>query len=261
MMSAELLSASLLAFTLLMYVALDGTDLGTGMLFALFHDDDDRRRMAASILPLWDANETWLVLFAAGLIALFPAVYAVIFSALYLPVFIMVLALLVRAVALEYRSHASASMRRRLDRVHIIASTLAAFTQGAMAGCLLDPNARATTFTWLHPIPLLGGCLFIGGYCLAGCLWLRWRLGGRAGNQCITLFWIGLPLWLLMIAGLYCLLPENISDRVTALFIQLLNASAPAQSQRFVLWGSAFVIPMVVLYHSLVFWMFRGKVK
>lgn len=261
MMSPELLSASLLAFTLLMYVALDGTDLGTGMLFALFHDDDDRRRMAASILPIWDANETWLVLFAAGLIALFPAIYADIFTALYLPVFIMVLALLLRAVALEYRSHASASTRQLLDIVHIIASTVAAFTQGAMAGCLLDPQAQATAFTWLHPIPLLGGCIFIGGYCLAGCLWLRWRLGGRAGNKCVKLFCLGLPLWLLVVGELYWLLPENISARLIAMFMQLLNASASAQSQRFVLWGSAFVIPMVVVYHSLVFWMFRGKVK
>lgn len=102
------LSALTLLFTLLMYIWLDGADLGVGMLFFWFRDEQQKQRMVHSILPVWDANETWLVLLAGGMLALFPAAYSKLFSVLYLPVFVMLLCLFIRALALEYRAQAGA---------------------------------------------------------------------------------------------------------------------------------------------------------
>lgn len=110
-------SATVLLFSLLMYVLLDGTDLGVGMLCIFFGDEAQKRPMVRSLLPVWDANETWLVLLAGGLFTLFPAAYALILSSLYIPVFLMLLSLLLRAMALEYREAVGERMHRALDKV------------------------------------------------------------------------------------------------------------------------------------------------
>ena len=202
------LSALTLAFSLMMYVLLDGTDLGTGMLFALFRNEDDRRRMAASILPVWDANETWLVLMAAGLIALFPPAYGQGFILLYVPLFVMLLALVARAVALEYRSDASVGAQRVLDCTMYISSFLAALSQGVMAGALLNNPARG----WFSFVPLLTGAGVVLVYLLAGCLWLRWRLQGDVGQRARRLAWL---FWLLLLVAMVWLVlagPPSILD-------------------------------------------------
>ena len=95
------LAALMLLLSMLIYVLLDGTDLGVGMLLLAFHQESQRKRMINTLLPVWDANETWLVLLAGGMFALFPQAYSQLFSTLCAPVFAMVLALFVRGLALE----------------------------------------------------------------------------------------------------------------------------------------------------------------
>ena len=120
------------------YVLLDGTDLGTGAVFLLFHDMSDRKQIISSILPIWDANETWIVLVAGGLIALFSAASVTLFSGLYLPVIAMLITLAGRGIALEFRDHgADENEKHRWDMVFLISSALTAFLQGLLFGAVL----------------------------------------------------------------------------------------------------------------------------
>lgn len=126
-----LLCAGALAFSVINDVLLDGTDLGVGVLLGLTRRSDHRRAMAVSILPIWDTNETWLVLGGGGLLALFPQAYAILLPALYLPFILMFLALILRAMALEFRDHAaSARMKRLVDAGLLCASLLTGMAQG-----------------------------------------------------------------------------------------------------------------------------------
>ncbi len=176
------LSAATLLFSLLMYLMLDGTDLGVGLLFLCIKGEESRRRMAHSMLPIWDANETWLVLLAGGTLALFPDVYAGALSLLYVPVFLLLLSLILRAMALEYRDKASRRVRAYLDLVLPLASGLAAFSQGFCAGTLVEhvlPNGTREPGVF----PVLCGLGLISVYLLLGCGWLRWRIGEPVEKQ------------------------------------------------------------------------------
>ena len=140
-MNAELwlpvIFAGLMALSMLIYVVLDGYDLGVGVLLPL-GDDDERDAMIASIGPFWDANETWLVLGGAGLLAAFPLAYAVILSAFYLPLMLMLIGLVFRGVAFEFRMKARAGKRRLWDQAFIGGSVAATFFQGVTLGAFLD---------------------------------------------------------------------------------------------------------------------------
>ncbi len=177
------LSAATMLFSLLMYLMLDGTDLGVGMLFFLIKGEEPRRRMAHSVLPIWDANETWLVLLAGGMLALFPDMYARALSLLYLPIFLMVLSLILRAMALEYRSSASKRARAVLDLVLPLASCLAAFSQGACAGTLASHFLLHDAVRWFDIFPVLCGLGLMSIYMLLGCGWIGWRIGEGVGKQ------------------------------------------------------------------------------
>ncbi|WP_449433384.1 cytochrome d ubiquinol oxidase subunit II [Pseudomonas putida] len=134
-----LLSAAALAFSVLSYVLLDGTDLGVGILLGLTRSARRRRAMAVSILPIWDANETWLVLGGGGLLALFPLAYSILLPALYVPFIAMFLALIIRAMALEFRDYTqSSSIKRGIDTLHMCASLLAGGCQGTALGTLVQ---------------------------------------------------------------------------------------------------------------------------
>lgn len=138
-----LLCAAALAFSVMNYVLLDGTDLGVGVLLGLTRRSDHRRAMAVSILPIWDANETWLVLGGGGLLALFPLAYAILLPALYLPFILMFLALILRAMALEFRDHApNERLKRAVDGVLLGGSLLTGVAQGVVLGTLVQgvPN-------------------------------------------------------------------------------------------------------------------------
>ncbi|NIY46682.1 cytochrome d ubiquinol oxidase subunit II [Cedecea colo] len=181
------LSAATLLFSLLMYLMLDGTDLGVGMLFLCIKGEEPRRRMAHSMLPIWDANETWLVLLAGGTLALFPAVYAGALSLLYIPVFLLLLSLILRAMALEYRDKASKRVRAFLDLVLPLASCLAAFSQGFCAGTLVSRFLSNDAVQGFSIFPVLCGLGLTSGYLLLGCGWIRWRIGQPVEKQAARL--------------------------------------------------------------------------
>ncbi|MCZ4058003.1 cytochrome d ubiquinol oxidase subunit II [Pantoea sp. LMR881] len=183
------LSALTLLFTLLMYIWLDGADLGVGMLFFWFRDEQQKQRMVHSILPVWDANETWLVLLAGGMLALFPAAYSKLFSVLYLPVFVMLLCLFIRALALEYRVQAGGSLRRWLDKLLPFTSACAAFCQGWCAGIVLEGQSLLGFSLYA----LLCGLGLMVIYLLLGCCWIRWRIGEPVellANALTWFFWV-----------------------------------------------------------------------
>ncbi|HJS88029.1 MAG TPA: cytochrome d ubiquinol oxidase subunit II, partial [Acetobacteraceae bacterium] len=145
--------AGLIAFAVLAYVLLDGFDLGVGILFAAEHRSGDRDVMVNSIAPIWDGNETWLVMGGAGLLAVFPLAYAIILPALYPTIIAMLLALVFRGVAFEFRFRARrAASRLWWDRAFLAGSTLAAFCQGLSLGGLLQGirvENRAYAGGWL----------------------------------------------------------------------------------------------------------------
>ncbi|AXQ47789.1 cytochrome d ubiquinol oxidase subunit II [Pseudomonas vlassakiae] len=194
-----LLSAAALAFSVLSYVLLDGTDLGVGILLGLTRSAGRRRAMAVSILPIWDANETWLVLGGGGLLALFPLAYAVLLPALYLPFIVMFLALIMRAMALEFRDYTqSPTLKRGIDALHTCGSLIAGGCQGAALGTLVQGiSSRNGQFTgtgweWLSPFALYCAGVLVVGYAWLGACWLYWRSEGdlqrtsRRQAQCLA---------------------------------------------------------------------------
>ncbi|WP_434702497.1 cytochrome d ubiquinol oxidase subunit II [Pseudomonas sp. Z1-12] len=269
------LAAAAIAFTIITYVILDGTDLGVGILFATRHDPHEKQIMVNSILPIWDGNETWLVLGGGGLLALFPVVYSVLFSALYVPVIAMLLALIIRAVALEFRADASTRMKRWLDINFVTGSLITALCQGVIMGSVVQGiDNQEGQFTgdgweWLSAFPLTCGLVLVIGYALLGSCWLYWRTEGAlqatARRQARMLGWLALAgiaiivVWTSLLAPSYRdhLLQSNLS--LAVLFIQcaLLVGFYRAFSSRFhflplfaVLgwFGTAFVVAIIALY-------------
>jgi cytochrome d ubiquinol oxidase subunit II len=181
----------LIAFAVLAYVVLDGFDLGTGILFWVEHEESDRDVMVNTIAPVWDGNETWLVLGGGGLFAVFPLAYAIIMSALYPTIIGMLLALVFRGVAFEFRFRArSLGGRRAWDVAFALGSTVAALCQGMTLGGLLQGVAaqdRAYAggwFDWLDGFTILCGLALVVGYALLGATWLVWRTEGSLQRRC-----------------------------------------------------------------------------
>ena len=178
--------AGIMAFTLLSYVVCDGFDLGVGMLFAVERGHDEREVMVNTIAPVWDGNETWLVLGGAGLYGAFPTAYATVLPALYPFVILMLLGLIFRGVAFEFRFRAHTERHRRLWDVGFLGgSALAAFCQGTMAGGLIQgiqvANERfvGSPLDFLTPFAIFCGIAVMIGYALLGTTWLYWRTSGR----------------------------------------------------------------------------------
>jgi cytochrome d ubiquinol oxidase subunit II len=171
---------SALALTIFLYVTLDGFDLGVGMLFPLMRDETGRRHMLASIAPVWDGNETWLVLNATILFGMFPLVYATLLSAFYLPLYVMLAALIFRGVAFEFREK-SELMRPFWDAGFVIGSYVASFIQGVTVGALVlglpivDGHYTGGPFHWAAPFALLCGVGLCLGYMLLGAGWLTYK--------------------------------------------------------------------------------------
>ncbi|QAX85359.1 cytochrome d ubiquinol oxidase subunit II [Pseudomonas sp. DTU12.3] len=181
-----LLCAGALVFSVMNYVLLDGTDLGVGVLMGMTRDSNERRAMAVTILPIWDANETWLVLGGGGLMALFPLAYAVLLPAVYWPFILMFLALIVRAVALEFRDHAPGeASKRAVDGLLLCGSLVTGVTQGIVLGTLVQGVAHqggqysGNGSEWLSPFPLFSGVALVIGYTWLGACWLHWRCVGQ----------------------------------------------------------------------------------
>jgi len=175
--------AGLIAFAVLAYVILDGFDLGVGILFPLLRDSHDREVAMNSIAPVWDGNETWLVLGGGGLFAVFPLAYATILPALYAPIIAMLLGLIFRGVSFEFRARADKS-RFVWDFGFAGGSVVAALAQGIALGALVqgipvaDRAYAGGWWDWLTPFSVLTGIALVVGYTLLGATWLIMKTEG-----------------------------------------------------------------------------------
>jgi cytochrome d ubiquinol oxidase subunit II len=173
----------LVGVLLLGYALLDGFDLGVGILFPFAPDDRGRDLMMASVAPIWDGNETWLVLGGIALFAAFPLAFAVIMPALYFPIMAMLLGLIFRGVAFEFR-HAAHTSRRHWDRSFFWGSLVATFAQGCVLGKFVqgfEVSGRqyaGTSWDWVDPFVLAVGVGLVFGYTLLGATWLVMKTEG-----------------------------------------------------------------------------------
>ena len=168
----------IIVFSVVMYVAMDGFDLGVGMLLLFAADRDERDVMVNSVAPVWDGNETWIVLGGAGLMGAFPLAYSVVLDAFAIPATLMLLALIFRGVAFEFRVRALDSHQDFWEKALAGGSLLASFFQGVMAGALVQglPVVKAqyagTNFDWLTPFSVFCGIGLVVAYLLLGSTWL-----------------------------------------------------------------------------------------
>jgi cytochrome d ubiquinol oxidase subunit II len=168
----------IIVFATLMYIVMDGFDLGIGILFPAVKNADDRDVMVNSVAPVWDGNETWLVLGGAALFGAFPLAYAVIVDALTTPLTLMLIGLIFRGVAFEFRFKATPAHRPFWDKAFIGGSLLATFTQGVVVGAVINGfpvvgrSYAGGPFDWLTPFSLFCGLGLVVAYALLGATWL-----------------------------------------------------------------------------------------
>ena len=183
-MDLSLILAGVIVFGVGAYVILDGFDLGIGILFPLMPNESTRDTAIASIAPVWDGNETWLILGGAVLFGAFPLAYAVALPAFYIPIMGLLFALIFRGVAFEFRVKAKAT-RHWWNRAFSVGSTVAAFAQGLLLGGLLEGvkiegrQFVGGSFDWLTPFSLAVGCGVVAGYALLGATWLNLKTDGE----------------------------------------------------------------------------------
>jgi cytochrome bd ubiquinol oxidase subunit II len=169
--------AAVLAMSVLLYVLLDGADLGVGILFGMTRDETHRRAMMGAVAPIWDGNETWLIVTGVVLWGAFPIVYATLLSALYLPLLVMLAGLILRGVAFEFREK-TARMRWLWNLSFASGSLFAAFMQGVMVGALVKGlpivhgRYAGSELAWLSPFAIWCGIGLCLGYALLGACWL-----------------------------------------------------------------------------------------
>lgn len=184
--------AFIIAFAVLAYVVMDGFDLGIGILFPSFGYGKERDQAMNSIAPVWDGNETWLILGGGGLFAAFPLAYAVILPATYPLIIAMLLGLVFRGVAFEFRWR-DKRHERLWDFSFFGGSLIAALAQGMILGALLqgievaDRAYAGTWWDWLTPYTLLTGVGVVSGYALLGACWLIWKTEGPGQDHAYTL--------------------------------------------------------------------------
>lgn len=323
-----LIWAIIVFFSVMMYVVMDGFDLGIGLLFPLVPDRFDRDLMMNTVAPVWDGNETWLVLGGAGLLAAFPLAYSLILSALFLPVSFMLLGLIFRGVAFEFRFKALEHERHLWDKAFIAGSVVAAFFQGVSLGAYLfgiPVNARGYAggpLDWLRPFPLFAGLGVVVAYALLGSTWLVLKTDGDLQARMLGLarkltwalmlviaavsiwtpfvqpaiatrwfawpqtlwFWpvpllVGVSAAMLLrslgkrhhaVPFLYALwviflgysgLAISIWPNIVPPSISFWQAASPPQSLGFALVGALLIIPMILMYTSWSYYVFRGKVR
>jgi cytochrome bd ubiquinol oxidase subunit II len=192
-MSAETIAtiwAFLIATAVFLYVCMDGFDLGVGILFPWIHGREDRDLAVNTVAPVWDGNETWLILGGGGLFGVFPLAYATIMPAVYMPIIIMLLALIFRGVAFEMRFRAATPGQLLWwDRSFSGGSYVATFAQGVVLGALvqgIEVEGRAYAggwWDWLSPFSVLTGVALMAGYGMLGACWLVWKTEGEMQDQ------------------------------------------------------------------------------
>jgi cytochrome d ubiquinol oxidase subunit II len=327
MIDIPVLWAFIIAFAVFVYVVMDGFDLGLGMLFPLFPKKADRDVMMNTVAPVWDGNETWLVLGGGGLMAAFPLAYAVLMPALYTPMIAMLIGLIFRGVAFEFRWRTQRE-RNLWDIAFAAGSLLAAMAQGVALGAILQGihvegrHYGGGWWDWLTPFSILTGLSVVVGYALLGATWLVMKTEGELRDEAYRLSW-----WLLFamiaamgavslatpflhmeyanrwfkwpnivltapvpiaVAGVTLLLLRSLANKqdyrpfflTLTLFglsyaglgismwpyivprsITIWQAASPENSQIFMLFGVAILIPMILGYTAWAYYVFRGKVK
>jgi cytochrome bd ubiquinol oxidase subunit II len=183
----------IIAFGLMMYVVMDGFDLGIGILFPFVRERSDRDTMINTVAPVWDGNETWLVLGGAALLAAFPLAYSVLLSALYLPLLLMLAGLIWRGVAFEFRFKAHDPHKQFWDKAFSWGSYIATFSQGVCLGAFINgfkvtgPSYMGGAFDWLTPFSLFTGVGLVVAYALLGCTWLIMKTDGSLQRRMVGL--------------------------------------------------------------------------
>jgi cytochrome d ubiquinol oxidase subunit II len=187
--------AFIIAFAVFVYVVMDGFDLGVGILFPLFPAKVDRDVIVNSVAPVWDGNETWLVLGGGGLMAAFPLAYAVLLPALYTPMIAMLVGLIFRGVAFEFRWRTQTE-RNRWDVAFFGGSLLATMAQGIALGAILQGvhvdgrRYAGGWWDWLSPFSVLTGTALVVGYALLGASWLILKTEGQLRDKAYRLTWL-----------------------------------------------------------------------
>jgi cytochrome bd ubiquinol oxidase subunit II len=201
--------AALMGISILVYVILDGFDLGVGILFP-FASPEERDRMVASIGPFWDANETWLVLAIGLLLVAFPVAHGAILTQLYLPVTIMLIGLILRGVAFEFRAKAPAAQKPAWDFAFWFGSALTGLTQGFMLGMYV----MGLAYTWWHVgFALLTGVFLTVAYSFIGAAWVIAKTDGALQVKAVT--WARDGLWGIVLGmGAISLATPFVSDRL-----------------------------------------------
>ena len=188
--------AFIIAFAVFVYVVMDGFDLGLGILFPLFPNKSDRDVIMNSVAPVWDGNETWLVLGGGGLMAAFPLAYAVLMPALYTPIIAMLVGLIFRGVAFEFRWRTTQSGRNRWDVAFAGGSGLATLAQGVALGAILQGihvegrHYAGGWWDWLTPFSILTGLCLLVGFALLGATWLVMKTEGEVRERAYRLSWV-----------------------------------------------------------------------
>ncbi|PZU09916.1 MAG: cytochrome d ubiquinol oxidase subunit II [Sphingomonas sp.] len=190
--------ACIIGFAVFAYVVMDGFDLGIGILFPSFAVGDERDQAMNAIAPVWDGNETWLVMGGGGLLAAFPLAYAIILPATYPLIIAMLLGLVFRGVAFEFRWR-DPGHRPLWDFAFMLGSLVAALSQGIVLGAILQGiHVEADAYAggwldWLSPFSLLTGVSVVIGYALLGATWLVWKTEGSAQTHARRLtLWSGM---------------------------------------------------------------------
>src|SRR6267154_564881 len=248
--------AGIIAFAVFAYVLMDGFDLGIGILFPAFAVGEERDQAMNSIAPVWDGNETWLVLGGGGLLAAFSLAYAILMPALYTPMIAMLVGLIFRGVAFEFRWRTTRSERNPWDLAFTGGSLLAALAQGIALGAVsiatpfLNIQYTQRWFSWPNivltaPVPIA----------VAGVTVLLLR--ALANKWDYQPFFLSRALFALSYAGLgISMHPYIVPQSIT-----IWQAAASESSLRFLLIGVAVLIPLILSYTAWAYWVFRSKVR
>jgi len=317
----------ILGMAVFFYVLLDGFDLGVGVLYGLAPDARSRNIIMNSIAPIWDGNETWLVLGGLGLLAAFPLAFAIIIPAVYFPILVMLLALVFRGVAFEFRFR-DANNKTFWDHAFCYGSAVATFSQGVVLGTFIQGfpvmgrQFAGTSFGFLTLFSVFTGVALIFGYALLGAGWLILKTDGevqaaarRHGRICligviiaigvvsiwtplmnhaVALRWLSWPNIVLLAPvplataavafftwralngkaeiipfagaiGLFTLsyigIAISLFPMIVPYHFTLWEAASSPRTQAFLLVGTLFLLPIILVYSGWSYWVFRGKVR
>jgi cytochrome d ubiquinol oxidase subunit II len=238
----------ILAAAVFFYVLLDGFDLGVGMLYGFAPDARSRNTIMNSIAPIWDGNETWLVLGSLGLLAAFPTAFAVIISAVYFPILVMLLGLVFRGVAFEFRFR-DAENKSFWDHAFCCGSAIATFAQGVVLGAFVqgfpvrDGQFAGTSFAFLTPFSVLTGIALMFGYGLLGAGWLILKTDGEIQTAARRL-------------GRICLIGVVAAIAVVSIWTPIMSSAVAA---RWFAWPNfALFVPVPVLSGAIALWTWRS---